>query len=74
MKRGRVVLIPGSEGAPWDVEIAGDEREIAGAVFTLLPAPDGSYRVFVMRLTSGTSGAGVQAEGFASNHNQTVLC
>ena len=77
MRHGKIVLIPGSDGAPWELEIQGGDTNLAGASFTLLPADDGSYRVFVMRLeaTHGEKdgGGGIRAEGFASNHNQTLL-
>jgi hypothetical protein len=66
MERGKIILRPGSDGAPWDIELEGDGNEFAGATFTLEPAGDGSYRVLV-------SGPDVQAHGLQPNHIQTVL-
>ena len=66
MERGKIILRPGSDRAPWDLVLEGDAGELAGATFTLEPADDGRYRMLV-------SGPDVQAHGLQPNHIQTVL-
>ena len=76
MERGKIRLAPGSEGAPWDLELDGDQS-LAGAMFVLQPAGDSGYRVLATRLEAPAGVAPEYSEfdfyGLTANHIQTVL-
>ena len=75
MTPGKIVLRPGTEGAPWDLEV--DDPELAGATFVLQPAAGGGYRMLVVRFAAEEGLAGQPGEfdckGLIGNHNHAVL-
>ena len=56
MQRGRIVLEPGSEGAPWDLVLDAAHGDLAGSRISLVPNTDGTYQVIPAEATDNLLG------------------